>query len=109
MLAISTDDQKGLQQSIENFSGEMPIQLASDKANVVFKKFRAFDDFEDKPLHGTFLIDGQGKIRWQDISYEPFMEHEFLLKESKRLLGAPADRELKASRSKSTSKKVSQK
>jgi len=109
MLAISTDDQKGLQQSIENFSGEMPIRLASDKENVVFKKFRAFDDFEDKPLHGTFLIDGQGKIRWQDISYEPFMEHEFLLKESKRLLGAPADRELKASRSKSTSKKVSQK
>ena len=88
MIAISTDDRKGLLQSIEDFSGEMPIRLASDDKNKVFKKFRAFDDFEDKPLHGTFLIDGEGKIRWQDISYEPFMEHEFLLEEAQRLLDA---------------------
>ncbi|MBT5621598.1 MAG: hypothetical protein HOJ65_12640, partial [Verrucomicrobia bacterium] len=36
--------------------------------------------------HGTFLIDRQGLVRWQDISYEPFTEAEFLLRESKRLL-----------------------
>jgi hypothetical protein len=64
----------------------MPIRLASDEPMNVFKKFRAFDDFEDQPLHGTFLVDGAGTIRWQDISYEPFMDHEFLLAEAKRLL-----------------------
>ncbi len=92
MIAISTDDQKGLLQSIKDFSGEIPMRLAADSSNEVFKKFRAFDDFEDQPLHGTFLIDGDGKVRWQDIGYEPFMEHEFLLKESQRLLdSSPAE------------------
>jgi hypothetical protein len=38
------------------------------------------------PLHGTFLIDGKGRVRWQEISYEPFMDAKFLLEESKRLL-----------------------
>ncbi|MEO8495164.1 MAG: hypothetical protein ABI614_08840, partial [Planctomycetota bacterium] len=47
---------------------------------------RAYDDFEKKPLHGTFLIDSHGMVRWQDISFEPFMDADFLLKESQRLL-----------------------
>jgi len=39
------------------------------------------------PLHGTFLVDGNGKVRWQDISYDPFTELKFLATESRRLLG----------------------
>ena len=53
---------------------------------TVFRQYRCYDDFEKAALHGTFLIDAQGRIRWQDISYEPFMDTDFLLKESKRLL-----------------------
>jgi peroxiredoxin len=106
MLAISTDGPKGLQQSIEDAGQEMPIRLASDEANEVFKRFRAYDDFEDQPLHGTFLIDGAGKIRWQDIGYEPFMEHQFLLDEAKRLLADELGEESQASRE-STAKQVS--
>ncbi len=86
MIAISTDGQSGLQELIKNFTGEMPIRLASDESNDVFKQFRAYDDFEKQPLHGTFLIDGKGNVRWQDIGYEPFMEHDFLLNEANRLL-----------------------
>ena len=37
-------------------------------------------------LHGTFLIDGNNQVRWQDVSYEPFMHPEWLLEESLRLL-----------------------
>ena len=37
-------------------------------------------------LHGTFLVDAKGRIRWQDISFEPFMNTQFLVRESKRLL-----------------------
>jgi peroxiredoxin len=87
MIAISTDDQKGLLKSIEDAGTGSPIRLASDANNDVFRQFRAFDDFEKQPLHGTFLIDGMGKIRWQDISYQPFMDHQFLLDEAQRLLG----------------------
>jgi len=43
-------------------------------------------------LHGTFLIDAAGLIRWQDISFDPFMNTDFLLKEAKRLLRMPAPR-----------------
>ena len=86
MLAISSDDAEGLQKSIKGFEGELHIPLLSDGNLDVFKAFRAYDDFENLPLHGTFFIDGDGKVRWQDIGFEPFMDHEFLLKESQRLL-----------------------
>jgi|GEM_PF-2698281 len=42
------------------------------KSNESRLAFRAYDDFEDQPLHGTFLIDGQSRIRWSNISYQPF-------------------------------------
>ena len=38
------------------------------------------------PLHGTFLIDESGHVRWQDIGHEPFTEVDFLLREARRLL-----------------------
>jgi len=58
----------------------------SDGKLDVFKKYRCFDDFEKMTLHGTFLIDAQGYVRWQDISYDPFMDPDFVLKEARRLL-----------------------
>ena len=40
-------------------------------------------------MHGTFLIDENQLVRWQDISYEPFTDPDFMLEESKRLLRKP--------------------
>jgi hypothetical protein len=34
-------------------------------------------------------VDGQGRIRWQDIGYEPFSDADFLLEEAKRLSATP--------------------
>ena len=88
LIAISTDDVDGLRETVQqNKTGSpFPFPLVSDASLKVFKQYRAYDDFEQQPLHGTFLIDRQGLVRWQDISYEPFTEAEFLLRESKRLL-----------------------
>ena len=88
LVAISTDDVNGLRETVQqNKTGSpFPFPLVSDASLNVFKKYRAYDDFEQQPLHGTFLIDRQGLVRWQDISYEPFTDVEFLLEESKRLL-----------------------
>lgn len=66
-----------------------PFPVLADPSMELFKLYRSFDDFEDMPLHGTFLVDPDGRQRWQDISYEPFMDWEFLLEESQRLLGLP--------------------
>jgi peroxiredoxin len=68
-----------------------PFTLVADSSLKTFKAYRAYDDFERMPLHATFLIDGNGKVRWQDISYEPFTDVKFLLAESKRLFGFSSD------------------
>ncbi|MBO11773.1 MAG: alkyl hydroperoxide reductase, partial [Planctomycetaceae bacterium] len=96
LVAISSDSQEDLAKSIEKFNkeGEFPFPLAADPKFEIFKKYRCFDDFENLTLHGTFLIDGDGLVRWQDISYDPFMDVEFLLKESQRLLGQTARRQV---------------
>lgn len=88
LFAVSSDDREGLKRSIDNYKvGPLPIPLVADPDRSAFKAYRCFDDFEDVPLHGTFLIDGAGFVRWQDIGPDPFMDHRFLLAEAKRLLG----------------------
>jgi peroxiredoxin len=92
LLAVSIETPEDLALSLTNFneSGEFPITLLSDHGLDTFKAYRAYDDFEERALHGTFLIDASGMVRWQDISFEPFSDAEFLLGESKRLLSQPA-------------------
>jgi len=94
LLAISTDTADDLKKSLTQLKqGEKPaFPLISDAKLDVFKAYRVHDDFEQQPLHGTFLIDAQGLIRWQDISFEPFTDVAFLLKESQRLLRIPVSR-----------------
>ncbi|MFM7842614.1 MAG: peroxiredoxin family protein, partial [Planctomycetota bacterium] len=87
LAAISTDDVPGLKQSIENYkAGPLPFDLRSNQDLSLFKAFRCYDDFEKKTLHGTFILDAQGLIRWHDIGHEPFQDPDFVLKEAKRLL-----------------------
>jgi len=92
IVAVSTDTTAGLKETFPDFSlnaKQFPFPLVSDARLQVFKAYRAYDDFEETPLHGTFLIDAKGQVRWQDISYEPFTGVEFLLEESERLLSLP--------------------
>jgi peroxiredoxin len=89
LVAVSTEPLDILQGSLEKLSPKEAVSfpLAADPEMSVFKSYRAFDDFEQAPLHGVFLIDGAGMIRWQDIGHEPFTDAKFLLEEAKRLLG----------------------
>ncbi|MEM0925484.1 MAG: redoxin domain-containing protein [Planctomycetota bacterium] len=89
ILAISTESHEELVKAIDLFDEDIAIPLLSDGDQQSFRDYRCWDDFESLPLHGTFLIDTDGYVRWQDISYEPFMDVDFLLKESKRLLELP--------------------
>ena len=87
VIAIGSDSHESLNLALKDYTGEKFQTLLMSNASLdVFKAYRAFDDFEDQPLHGTFLIDGQGLVRWQDISYEPFMDPKFVLEEAQRLL-----------------------
>lgn len=86
IVAISSDDVGGLKTSVENYGEPLPFQLLADAKLDAFHAYRCYDDFENLTLHGTFLIDGQGLVRWQDIGFEPFKDTKFLLGESQRLL-----------------------
>jgi peroxiredoxin len=86
MIAISIESHDNLKESVQALGSQMPIRLMSNPLLDVFRSHGAFDAGEQKPLHGTFLIDSHGLIRWQDIRTEPFMDIDFLLAEARRLL-----------------------
>ena len=86
VIGISTDPPTKLQQSYQNYSGKFPFRLLSNDDLSAFKAYRCFDDFEDKPLHGTFLISPDGRILWHDVGADPFMDVDFLLGEATRAL-----------------------
>lgn len=88
IIGISTDNVLNLKRSLEPVKSEggYAFPLVSNAGLDVFKQYRCYDDFEKLTLHGTFLIDKTGVVRWQDISYEPFTDVKFLLAESQRLL-----------------------
>ena len=66
-----------------------PFLMVSDPKLEAFQAFRAYDNFEQIALHGTYVIDGNGYVRWHDESFEPFMDVNFVLGEAKRLLARP--------------------
>jgi peroxiredoxin len=89
VVTVSTDDQAGVRKSVESFGSggaAFPFLMLADPKLDVFRSYGAFDDFEQIALHGTYLIDGNGLVRWNDVSSEPFMNADFLLSEAKRLL-----------------------
>jgi alkyl hydroperoxide reductase subunit AhpC len=87
-VAVSSEPLDMLKQSLTTLKKNETIKfpLVSDGDRAIFRAYRAYDDFENMPLHGAFLIDGAGLVRWHDVGYEPFMDAIFVLDEAKRLL-----------------------
>ncbi len=105
LLAVSADSQSALGQTVEKakLTGGFPFPLVADSARETFRAYHAYDGFEEVPLHGVFLVDGDGQIRWQDIGHEPFTDVKFLLAEAKRQLQFPWRAATASDRSKSAS------
>jgi peroxiredoxin len=94
IVAVSSETPEQLsRQRAAKGADSYPFPLLADPELKIFKDYRCYDDFEKTPLHGTFLVDadkaGRSRIRWQDISYDPFMDAPFLVQECKRLLSLP--------------------
>ncbi len=86
LVAISTDDAQATKVLKENQDNiKFPMPLLSDPGLDLFRAYRAFDDFENQALHGTFLIDSQGRVRFQRISADPFLDVAFIKDEIARV------------------------
>src|SRR5262249_25058640 len=86
VVALSTDDAEATKALKENAEGiKFPMPILADPKLEVFKRYRAFDDFEDRPLHGIMLIDTRGDVRYQRISADPFLDVEFIKSEAERV------------------------
>ncbi len=85
-LGISDDTPE---KSLELLAGpkgpSIPFPLLSDPDRKVARGFGAHDTFEDLALHGLYLLDWQGGIRWSRVSAQPFMNIGFVTSEVERL------------------------
>ena len=92
VVTIGTDDLNAVkasrQAAAENGVDPLHFDVLCDPEAKVFKQWGCWDEFSNEALHGSFLVDGQGRILWQDISARPFEESDWLLAESQRLLTA---------------------
>lgn len=88
VIAVSTDDQPGIKKSLAACK-DFPFLMVADPKLETFQDYRCLDNFENIALHGTIVVDGEGYVRWHDEAAEPFMDVNFVLAESKRLLKQP--------------------
>jgi peroxiredoxin len=85
-VAISTDDADACKALKNNKDGiAFPMPILADPKHELFKLYRSYDDFERQPLHGAFLIDAEGNVRFQRISADPFLDVEFIKAEAGRV------------------------
>ncbi len=85
LLAISHEEIEQLRNQVADISKPLPFAMLADSEGFVFRKFRAFDPFNEQPLHATVFVDSRGWIRWQHIGRHPYMNFGELLTEIRRL------------------------
>jgi peroxiredoxin len=85
VLAIGTDTSEATRTLATDPDVKFGMPLAADPGLDLFKRFDAHDDFEGQPLHATVLVDAEGKVRYQEVGPEPFLEVEFILSEAARV------------------------
>jgi peroxiredoxin len=93
LVAIGTDSPDQIKKALADYKeeGGFPFPLLSDAKRDVFKAYRCVD-FDNQPLHGTFLIDATSRIRWRNISDEPFNDPAALLTVVKQISGVVASK-----------------
>ena len=84
IVAIGLQTPEELRVSMGDDPGQSgyPFPILCDPKLDQFKAYRSFDDFADTALHGTYWVDGEGRVVWHDISHLPYMDMDRLLERS---------------------------
>jgi peroxiredoxin len=92
VLAVSDDTPETSRERGRKF-GELELPLLSDTGHAasfaygVWTPLPGADKLAGRELHGTFIIDGRGLIRWAHLGDRPFTNIEALLAEVDRVNG----------------------
>ena len=99
MVSISIDDVEAISQRMggpgqkkPEAQKTFPFKVLADPQFSAFKNYGVFDQFEDGPMHGTFLISSKGHVLWSDLGHQPFRHPQALLEEAKRLIALEENR-----------------
>lgn len=90
VVTVSTDSIEGLADTFQVVGAResLPYLVLSDEYKDGFQTYGAYDQLDGELLHGVYLIDPEGRVRWAERGPEPFLNMEFLLREASRLLSA---------------------
>lgn len=86
MVAISTDPEEVIRFTLPEGAEPNLFKILSDPELESFKSYFVINEFERRPLHGTFLLDADGEVLWWTTGNQPFMDPEGLLDEFNRVL-----------------------
>jgi peroxiredoxin len=82
IVGMSTDSASELQNTFQTAKSKLTFPIVADEKLESFKAYGAYNPFSKKPMHGTYLIDGDGQILWQETGAEPFLDADWLLTEA---------------------------
>ncbi len=95
VLAISADSPEASRQRLDRF-GDFRVPLLSDTDHATALAYGAWKPLpgaekdDGEPLHGTFIIDRDGLVRWAYVGDSPFRDIDALLVELAQLDRASA-------------------
>ena len=87
VLPIGFHGVRRLKRALDDLgSYRFPFTILTDPHMRTWREWLVFNSYEHRPLHATFLLDAEGRVRWQDLGNHAFYDVRWLLEESKRLL-----------------------
>ncbi len=94
LVAVSTDDPAGVATtfaSLESESARRPFAfpVLSDHDRRAFQAWGVMDEFYGDPIHGVFILDGSGRLRWRHLGVEPYMMVADVLAAVEEISAAP--------------------
>lgn len=87
VVGVTTDSVSDLETALK--LAPTPFLLVSDAARSVFRSYGCMQ--QDEALHGTFVLDASGAVRWKTIGESPFMAVDNLVGEIARLTAERAE------------------
>ncbi|MCH8344548.1 MAG: multicopper oxidase domain-containing protein [Planctomycetes bacterium] len=78
ILAVSSD-RPSVNRANVSARRERPFPLLADPDRAVAARYGTYLASTGQELHGTFLIDKHGRIRWKYLGDQPLMDHSALL------------------------------